>query len=113
VKAVTARADTIQGEFTNAVAYPSGSPDAVQVSLFTTQRPSFATDDLFGSLQAKNVTINPTAPDAPPPLWQQIVVGFGPTLLFVGLLVWFLQRVARGRGTRRARWVRPVAGVAL
>jgi cell division protease FtsH len=98
VKAVTARADTIQGEFTNAVAYPQASPDAVQVSLFTTQRTSFATDDLFGSLQAKNVTINATAPDAPPPLWQQIVVGFGPTLLFVGLLVWFLRRGASRAG---------------
>ena len=92
VQMVTSTADTIQGAFTNPVGYPPGAPEAVQVGLFTTQRPSFATDDLFGTLAAKGVTINATLPDAPPPLWQQILVGFGPTLLFVGLLLWFLRR---------------------
>ena len=80
------------------VGYPPGATDAAQVGLFTTQRPSFATDDLYGTLAAKGVTVNATLPDAPPPLWQQIVVGFGPTLLFVGLLLWFLRRRSAGSG---------------
>ena len=98
VQTVTSTADAIQGAFTKPVGYPPGAPDATQVALFTTQRPSFATDDLFGTLAAKGVTINAIPPDAPPPLWQQVVVGFGPTLLFVGLLLWFLRRRSSGPG---------------
>jgi cell division protease FtsH len=98
VQTVTSTADAIQGAFTKPVGYPPGAPDATQVALFTTQRPSFATDDLFGTLAAKGVTINAIPPDAPPPLWQQVVVGFGPTLLFVGLLLWFLRRRSSGAG---------------
>jgi hypothetical protein len=41
-------------------------------------------------VNAKGVIVNANLPDAPPSLWQQILVGFGPTLLFVGLLLWFL-----------------------
>ena len=98
VQTVTSTADAIQGAFTKPVGYPPGAPDATQVALFTTQRPSFATDDLFGTLAAKGVTINAIPPDAPPPLWQQVLVGFGPTLLFVGLLLWFLRRRSSGPG---------------
>ena len=117
VLTVTSTADTIEGQFTKAVAYPPRAKDAAQVELFTTQRPSFATDDLFGTLTAKNVTVNANLPDAPPPLWQQIVVGFGPTLLFVGLLLWFLRRSASGLrsglggfGRSRATLYQPDAG---
>jgi cell division protease FtsH len=98
VQTVTSTADTIQGQLTKPVGYPPGATDAVQVGLFTTQRPSFATDDLYGTLAAKGVTVNATLPDAPPPLWQQILVGFGPTLLFVGLLLWFVRRRSAGSG---------------
>ncbi|MGY1810596.1 ATP-dependent zinc metalloprotease FtsH [Blastococcus sp. SYSU D00669] len=94
VETVTSTADTIEGELGDAVDYPPGADDAVRVDLFTTQRPSFATDDLLGTLEAKGVTVNATDPDASAPLWQQLLVGFGPTLLLVGLLVWFLRRRA-------------------
>jgi cell division protease FtsH len=116
VQTVTATADTIQGAFTNPVVYPPGATGTTPVGLFTTQRPSFATDDLFGMLQAENVPINANPPDAPPPLWQQIVVGFGPTLLLVGLFVWFSRRAAAGAGglggfgRSRATLYKPDAG---
>jgi cell division protease FtsH len=98
VEAVTSTAEMIQGSFRTAVDLPPGAADAGEVELFTTQRPSFATDDLFAALAAEGVTVNATDPDAAPPLWQQIVVGFGPTLLLVGLLVWFLRRRAKNGG---------------
>jgi cell division protease FtsH len=116
VQTVTSTADTVQGEFKKEVAYPAGSKDAAQVDLFTTQRPSFATDDLFGTLAAKGVTVNANPPDAAPPVWQQILVGFGPTLLFVGLLLWFLRRSVSaasglgGFGRSRASLYQPDAG---
>ena len=98
VQTVTSTADAIQGEFTKDVAYPPGSENADEVDLFTTQRPSFADDDLFATLEAEGVEVNAEPPDAPPPLWRQILVGLGPTLLFVGLLLWVARRGAARLG---------------
>jgi cell division protease FtsH len=98
VSTVTSTADTIQGEFKDDVAYPPGSKESEQVGLFTTQRPSFADDDLLATLEAKDVTVNANSPDAPPSLLRQILLGFGPTLLFVGLLLWVARRGAAGLG---------------
>jgi len=98
VKEITSTADKIEGVFRQKVAYPPDSKDTTQVDRFTTQRPSFANDDLFKRLAAKGTLVNANSPDQPAPLWQQLLVGFGPTLLFVGLLVWFLRRSAAGGG---------------
>jgi len=98
VKEITSTAETIEGEFKRQVAYPPDTKDAKQVDRFTTQRPAFATDDLFKRLQDTGVPVNANPPDQPAPLWRQLLVGFGPTLLFVGLLVWFLRRSAAGGG---------------
>jgi cell division protease FtsH len=98
VATVTSTADTLQGELRTAVDYSPRSGEASAVDLFVTQRPSFAADDLLARLQAEDVTVNATDPDAAPPLWQRILVGFGPTLLFVALLLWFLRRRNAGLG---------------
>jgi cell division protease FtsH len=98
VSTVTSTADTIQGEFRKDVAYPPGSKKAEQVGLFATQRPSFAKDDLLATLEAKDVTVNAKSPDAPPSLWRQLLLGFGPTLLFVGLLLVVARRSSAGLG---------------
>jgi len=116
VKTVTSTADTIEGDLKKGADYPPGAKDAAPVDRFTTQRPSFATDDLLGTLESKNVTVNANPPDAPPALWRQILLGFGPTLLFVGLLLWFARRSASGLsglggfGMSRATLYQPDAG---
>jgi cell division protease FtsH len=116
VETVTSTADTIQGEFRTAAGYPPGSEDAARVDLFTTQRPSFATDDLLGALEAEGVTVNANPPDAAAPLWTRVLLGFGPTVLLVGLLLWFARRSASGLsglggfGRSRATLYRPDAG---
>jgi cell division protease FtsH len=98
VQTVTSTGDTVEGQFRKDVVYPPGAKDTTRVDLFTTQRPSFADDDLFGTLKARGVTVNAKPPDAAPPVWEQILVGFGPTLLFVGLLLWVARRGAAGLG---------------
>jgi cell division protease FtsH len=98
VQTVTTTSDAIQGEFSKAVTYKANGQTTNGVDLFTTQRPSFAKDDLLATLDSKGVTVNATNPDAPPPLWQQLLAGFGPTLLLVGLLLWFARRSASGLG---------------
>jgi cell division protease FtsH len=113
VAQVTATGDTIEGVFKRAVAYPPDAERARQVGRFTTQRPSFAEDNLFRRLTDTGVPVNANPPDAPPPVWQQLLFGFGPTLLFVALPVWFWRRSAAGLGgagglgRSRARLYRP------
>jgi cell division protease FtsH len=115
---ITSTGDTIEGTFSKKASYtPTGGKTAEQVDRFTTQRPSFAEDNLFAKLQANGVPVNANPPDAPAPVWQQVLVGFGPTLLFVGLLVWFMRRAAAGAaggiggfGRSRAKLYQPEAG---
>jgi cell division protease FtsH len=115
---ITSTGDTIEGTFRAKTSYtPVGGKSAEQVDRFTTQRPSFADDDLFTKLQANGVQVNANPPDAPAPVWQQLLVGFGPTLLLVGLLIWFLRRSAAaagggigGFGRSRAKLYKPEGG---
>ncbi|WP_250002837.1 ATP-dependent zinc metalloprotease FtsH [Actinoplanes sp. M2I2] len=99
VAEITSTADTIEGQFKKEVAYtPTGDTKSEQVERFTTQRPSFADDDLFSSLQADNVPVNANPPDAPAPIWQQLLIGFGPTILLVALFIWISRRMAGAAG---------------
>jgi cell division protease FtsH len=109
---VTSTGDTIQGQFRAAVAYPPGDQKADQVTKFTTQRPAFADDGLIELLLSKNVTVNANPPDRVP-VWQSILLGFGPTLLFLGLMIWFFRRGAAGLGgigRSRAKRYEPESG---
>ncbi|GGL08957.1 ATP-dependent zinc metalloprotease FtsH [Mangrovihabitans endophyticus] len=119
VAEITSTGDTIEGEFSKQVTYkPADDGDSEKVDRFTTQRPSFAADNLLAALQAKGVPVNANPPDAPAPVWQQVLLGFGPTLLLVGLLIWFLRRSAAaaagggigGFGRSRAKLYQPDQG---
>jgi cell division protease FtsH len=98
VESVTSSADRIDGELQAPVAYRPGSGEATQVDRFSTRRPAFASDDLLARLEAEDVVVDATAPDDGPPVWAQLLLGFGPTLLLVGLFVWFLRRRASAAG---------------
>src|SRR5689334_13661288 len=94
VSEITSTGDTIEGTFRKKTSYtPSGETKAEEVDRFKTQRPSFADDRLFAQLQGNNVPVNANPPDAPAPIWQQVLVGFGPTILLVGLLIWVSRRM--------------------
>jgi cell division protease FtsH len=118
VEAITSTGETIEGTFKKPVSYtpPEGS-GAQEVSRFTTQRPTFASDNLFQQLQSTGVPINANPPDAGPPLWQQLLFGFGPTLLLVWLFVMAGRRLGGGAGgvlgsfgRSRATLFRPESG---
>jgi cell division protease FtsH len=97
VAEVTSTGDTIEGDFRTAVKYPPDNGDAKDVTNFTTQRPAFGDDGLTQLLLDNKVTVNARPPDQTS-LLTQILVGFGPTILFVGLLIWFMRRAAAGGG---------------
>jgi cell division protease FtsH len=106
---VTTTGDSIQGRFEEAVTYPPQEQQAQDApprqarrdavprtsTLFSTQRPAFADDGLMDLLLREDVTVNAEPPDRVP-VWQQLVFGFGPTILFVALLVWLARRSAAG-----------------
>jgi cell division protease FtsH len=116
ISEITSTGDTIEGVFKRKVGYPPDAKDATQVDRFTTQRPSFADDDLFRKLQNSGVPVNANPPDQPPPVWEQVLIGFGPTLLLIGLLWWVWRRGTAmagglgGIGRSRARLYQPESG---
>ena len=98
VATITSTGEMIEGTLKKSVPYRPDGGDEEAVTRFLTQRPSFASDNLFQALQSSGVPVNANPPDAGPPLWQQLLLGFGPTLLLVWLLISFARRTGSGAG---------------
>ena len=96
VVSVDATDDAIAGQFKAAVRYPAGNKGS-DVTRFSTHRPSFADDGLFQLLSDKGVQVTASAP-AQPSLLSRILLGFGPTLLLIGLFVLLARRAVAGAG---------------
>jgi cell division protease FtsH len=98
VASITARDTVIQGAFKHAIRYPASDRHATSSAEFGTQVPEFAnTAALDRLLQRHGVTVTAKAP-AGTPWWQTLLVGFGPTILFVGLWIWLMQRYGNQAG---------------
>jgi cell division protease FtsH len=95
VSSISSTGNSVQGTFRTAVKYPSNSQTAEPTTRFSTQIPSFANGaSLQNLLEAHGVTINAHALSTGPSFWVSLLYGFGPTILFVLLLLWFLRRAA-------------------
>ncbi len=89
VAAITSKGTAIQGTFTQKLRYGRSKP----TTRFRTEIPSFAdTNALSGLLQRHKVVVNAQPLDKGAPWWQTLLVGFGPTILFVALLFWLMRR---------------------
>ena len=89
VEEITSKGTDIQGAFEKEVAVEGSKP----TTRFRTEIPAFAnTDDLSRLLQENDVTVNAEPLDRGAPWWQTLLVGFGPTILFVLLLFWLFRR---------------------
>ncbi|MCU0306787.1 MAG: ATP-dependent zinc metalloprotease FtsH [Thermoleophilia bacterium] len=93
VREITSSGNSIQGAFKDAVDY-----DGRSGTDFRTERPTYADDETFQAMIEKGVVINARPPDEGRPLWQTLVLGFGPTILLVALFIWFLRRMSAGAG---------------
>ncbi len=94
VSEITSRGTAIQGTLSKAVRFQGN-----RVERFRTEIPSFAnTNALASLLQRKGVVINAQPLDTGSPWWQTLLFGFGPTLLFVGLLFWVMRRAGSAQG---------------
>jgi cell division protease FtsH len=96
VLSITSNGTAIQGVFKLPTRYPPGKTGA-KTTLFATEIPAFAdTNALSELMQSKGVIINARPLDTGPPWWQSLLLGFGPTLLFLALLFWLMRRAAGG-----------------
>src|SRR5436853_294548 len=117
VKSISSRGATVQGEFRHEFKYPPTGKGSKVSKLFDTEVPTFAnTDQLSGLLQAHGVQVNAKPAEQGRSFLANLLLGFGPTLLLVGLFVWFARRAARqgaggcllgGLGRSGARRVEP------
>jgi cell division protease FtsH len=103
VKSISSKGDTIQGTLKNKVRYPAHDKNAKPTTLFATQVPSFWNNaQLSALLKEKNVTINAKSTSESRSLLAELLLGFGPTLLIVGLFVLLARRAARAGGAMGA-----------
>jgi len=109
VESVTSEGDAIQGTFKKAITYPPPEPKPTpggetllsqavpRTSIeFKTRRPAFADPGLETLLEQKGVVIK--AVEESQPVWQSLLLGFGPTLLLIGGFIWLNQRATAGGG---------------
>jgi cell division protease FtsH len=110
VKEITSKGTAIQGTFTQPVQFEDKKP----TTRFKTEIPVFANSDALAALlQRKGVVVNAQPLDRGPPWWQSLLLGFGPTLLFLLLLFWLMRRAGNVQnilgsfGRSRARRYQP------
>jgi cell division protease FtsH len=116
VASIASKGNTIQGTFKVAVRYPAQDPRAPVTTQFSTEVPTFWNDNqLAALLQSHRVLINASSPSQGTSLGASLLIGFGPTLLLVGLFIAIARRAARGGvggalgnfGRSRARRIDP------
>ena len=95
VASFSSTSGAIDGTFKTKVRYPPNDQNATPTTLFGTQVPSFwNTNDLTAQLRAQKVQVNAKNPNPGTSLLSDLLLGFGPTLLLIGLF-WFLARRAQ------------------
>jgi cell division protease FtsH len=110
VKEITSKGTAIQGTFTQKLQYATNKP----TTKFRTEIPAFANNNALSELlQKKRVVVNAQPLDTGAPWWQNLLLGFGPTILFVFLLFWLMRRAGNVQnvlgsfGRSRARRYQP------
>src|SRR5204863_3867123 len=89
VKEITSKGTAIQGTFRKKLQYAGSKP----TTRFETEVPAFADNNSLSTLlRNKNVIVNAQPLDTGLPWWENLLLGFGPTILFVLLLFWLMRR---------------------
>jgi cell division protease FtsH len=110
VEAVNSRGSSIDGTFRRPVRIGTGESRGA-FELFTTERPSFAQDDLLAELLAKGVTVEAESLVSTRSFLSSLILSILPILLLVGLYFLIVRRFAGraglGLGRSRARLYEP------
>ncbi len=110
VKDITSKGTAVQGTFTQPQSYAGSKA----TTLFQTEIPTFADNTTLSALlRTKGVVVNAQPLDTGGSWWQNLLLGFGPTILFVALLFWLVRRAGKMQnilgsfGRSRARRYQP------
>jgi cell division protease FtsH len=99
VKSISTKGDTVEGTFTAKMRYPATSKTATPTTLFATEVPSFWNNGALTTLLvSKGVQVNAKSTSSSTSVLTELILGFGPTLLLVGLFVLFARRAAAAGG---------------
>jgi len=99
VKSISSQGDTIKGTFAAKVRYPPDDQKATPTRLFSTEVPTFWNDtELTMLLRSEGVQVNAKSTSTGTSLLAELILGFGPTLLLVGLFVLLARRATAGGG---------------
>ena len=93
VKEISASGNTIKGDFKKDVTYKGD-----KAKRFETEVPIFANKQQLSSLLETNNVVITAEPPGERSLLETLLFSFGPTILLVGLFVWFARRAAGGAG---------------
>jgi cell division protease FtsH len=85
-----ARGDSIQGQLRNAVPVPGEQDSTYQQ--FTTERPTFASDDLLAELTDGGAAVRATPVVQQRGILTNLLMSFAPLLLLVAFWVWMFKR---------------------
>ena len=97
VASISAAGDAVQGTFKHKLRYPPSSKSATPTTLFATQVPAFWNGgQLTAELESHNVQVKATTSSQS--VLVELLLGFGPTLLIVGLLFFGLRAMSRAGG---------------
>jgi len=116
VKSISSTGNTVEGTFKFKLRYPPSDRRATPTTLFRTEIPTFWNDaQLSALLSQKGVQITAKSTAKKTSLLVELLLGFGPTLLIVGLFILVARRAAGGGamgalggfGRSRARRVDP------
>jgi cell division protease FtsH len=112
VKEISSKGTSIEGTFTKKLKYAKSKP----TTRFKTEVPAFANNNALSKLlQQKQVVVNAKPIDTGTPWWEDLLLGFGPTILFVLLLFGLMRRAGNVQnvlgsfGRSRARRYEPSA----
>ncbi len=93
VREISSTGDTVKGEFKKEVKYKGETAKG-----FETEIPTFANDRELSQRLEENGVVISASPPGERSLLATILLGFGPTILLVGLFIFFARRMAGGGG---------------
>jgi cell division protease FtsH len=91
---VYARGDTIEGELREPAPVPGEDTEGTYTE-FTTERPTFAQDDLLAALEAQDTVVRATPVVEQRGLLVNLLISFAPLLLLIGFWLWLFRRQSR------------------
>jgi cell division protease FtsH len=99
VSEISSQGETIQGDLKKDASFTPPGGKAKNVDLFKTEVPSFVdTTDLTKQLESSGVVVNAEPADSGRSFLATLFLGFGPTILLVGLFIWLMRRQMGGGG---------------